>query len=215
MVGTINLDYPANRATFFEIFHDECVPTDADHRRPSWPCLLVRKPGYKTKMLTDRVVDGSFELAEMKQWGFSVSADQLSELDGKGSASNVFLGEATLQKTLKRILNEVYEPQNDFQKMHSIYMPWYHKLTIHTGKLAHLHILKMDFLNSVHKEIMNYILEQKYKPNIDAGGMPPNKGMIMDYLYDNPQIFKNNLLARGLLTIPARVPSLYTDLGIA
>ena len=94
-------------------------------------------------------------------------------------------------------------------------MPWYHKLTIHTGKLAHLHILKMDFLNSVHKEIMNYILEQKYKPNIDAGGMPPNKGMIMDYLYDNPQIFKNNLLARGLLTIPARVPSLYTDLGIA
>ena len=56
---------------------------------------------------------------------------------------------------------------------------------------------------------MNYILEQKYKPNIDAGGMPPNKGMIMDYLYDNPQVFKNNLLARGLLTIPARVPSLY------
>ena len=69
--------------------------------------------------------------------------------------------------------------------------------------------LPLKFLNSVHTEIMNYILEQKYKPNIDAGGMPPNKGMIMDYLYDNPQVFKNNLLARGLLTIPARVPSLY------
>ena len=72
--------------------------------------------------------------------------------------------------------------------------------------------LPLKFLNSVHTEIMNYILEQKYKPNIDAGGMPPSKGMIMDYLYDNPQVFKNNLLARGLLTIPARVPS--TDLGI-
>ena len=54
---------------------------------------------------------------------------------------------------------------------------------------------------------MNYILEQKYKPNIDAGGMPPNKCMIMDYLYDNPHVFKNNLLARGLLTIPGSVSS--------
>ena len=90
MVGTINLDYPANRATFFEIFHDECVPTDVEHGRPSWPCLLVRKPGYKTKMLTDRVVDGSFELAEMKQWGFSVSADQLRKFKDSGSALNIF-----------------------------------------------------------------------------------------------------------------------------
>ena len=72
--------------------------------------------------------------------------------------------------------------------------------------------LPLKFLTSVHTEIMNYILEQKYKPNIDAGGMPPNKGMIMDYLYDNPQVFKNNLLARGLLTLPARVPSLYINL---
>ena len=138
MVGTINLDYPANRATFFGIFHDECVPTDVDHGRPSWPCLLVRKPGYKTKMLTDRVVDGSFELAEIAKWGFSVSADELSEFNVSWSAPNVFLGEATLQKTLKKILDEDYEPQNDFQKMHSIYMPWYHKLSIHTGKLAHM-----------------------------------------------------------------------------
>ena len=86
MVGTINLDYPANRATFFEIFHDECVPTDVDHGRPSWPCLLVRKPGYKTKMLTERVVDGSFELAELKQWGFAVSADKLSKVKVSRSA---------------------------------------------------------------------------------------------------------------------------------
>ena len=90
MVGTINLDYPANRATFFEIFHDECVPTDTDHGRPSWPCLLVRKPGYKTKMLTSRVVDGSFELEDIKQWGFSVSADQLSKFKDSGSVRVAF-----------------------------------------------------------------------------------------------------------------------------
>ena len=61
-----------------------------------------------------------------------------------------------------------------------------------------------NIMNLVHKEIMGYILEQKYRPNIEAGGMAPNKGMIMDFLYDNPQIFKNNLLARGLLTIPGK-----------
>ena len=46
---------------------------------------------------------------------------------------NLHLGEKTLQKTLARVLKEVYEPQNEFQKMHSIYMPWYHTISIYTG----------------------------------------------------------------------------------
>ena len=57
------------------------------------PCLLVRKPGgpgYEIKMLTDRIVNRSFELADILDWGFPIKS---SELAG-----------GNLEATLKEIL---------------------------------------------------------------------------------------------------------------
>ena len=54
---------------------------------------MVRKPGgpgYEIKMLTDRIVNRSFELADILDWGFPIKS---SELAG-----------GNLESTLKEIL---------------------------------------------------------------------------------------------------------------
>ena len=42
---------------------------------------MVRRPGgpgYEIKMLTDRIVNKSFELADILDWGFPVQSSELS-----------------------------------------------------------------------------------------------------------------------------------------
>lgn len=96
-VATIDLAYPANRFTFGYLIDDT-------------PMLFVKKAGADITMLNEFFEQGSFSLKDWTQWGFRVSTDSLEDdFDGE----------------LKKILDKVYEPQHEFQKVNSIYMEWY------------------------------------------------------------------------------------------
>lgn len=174
MVGTINMSYPANQATFHNVFQSECVYEDD---RAPYPCLLVRKPGgpgYEIKMLTDRIVNRSFELADILDWGFPIKS---SELAG-----------GNLDATLKEILGMVYNNQLDFQKMHSIYMPWYHK----------------ESVKFVHSEVLGRIFAEAFA---EIQGSPSRKDLL-EYMYDRPLLFKERLWQNKLSDRARPLPNL-------
>ena len=101
--------------------------------------MAIRKAGYDVKMLTDKLIHRSFELKPVEEWGYIVPRADLE--DDK------------LVTTLSNILTKVYEPMNDFQKMHAIYMPWYN--TENVGKF--------------HKEIMNHVLDVHFRQRQEEG----------------------------------------------
>ena len=115
---------------------------------------MVRKPGgpgYEIKMLTDRIVNRSFELADILDWGFPIKSSELAGGNLEATLKEILGPELGLffrwskiwtvqielispwgilndfQKLLNSYSAMVYDNQLDFQKMHSIYMPWYHK----------------------------------------------------------------------------------------
>merc|ERR1712176_56546 len=129
--------YPANQITFGPLVKE-------------YPSLAIRKAGYDIKMLTDKLIHKTFELRPVEEWGFIVPRADLE--DDK------------LATTLSNILTSVYEPMNEFQKMHAIYTPWYNT----------------ENVNKFHKE--------------DEGHAPPSKTKIMRYLHENADKVREVLL---------------------
>ena len=66
MVGTVDMSYPANKVTFGPLVKE-------------YPSFAVRNAGYKTKMLTDKIVHRSFELKPIKEWGYLVTKEELGK----------------------------------------------------------------------------------------------------------------------------------------
>ena len=64
MVGTVNIAYPANKATFGRLVK-------------GYPSLAIRKGGWETKMLSGKIVDKSFELSNIDEWGFLVGKEEM------------------------------------------------------------------------------------------------------------------------------------------
>merc|ERR1739838_984858 len=96
-VGTIDLAYPSNTFTFGFLIDDT-------------PMLIVKNAGITKTILNEYFERDSFSLKHWDSWGFRVTSDKLEDdLDG----------------TLKKIIDRAWEPQNDFQKLNSIYMEWY------------------------------------------------------------------------------------------
>ena len=104
-----------------------------------YPSLAIRKAGYDIKMLTDKLIHKTFELRPVEEWGFIVPRADLE--DDK------------LATTLSNILTSVYEPMNEFQKMHAIYTPWYNT----------------ENVNKFHKEVMNHVLDVHFRQKQDEG----------------------------------------------
>ena len=69
MVGTVNMAYPANKVTFGHLLTQ------------GYPMLVARKPGIKTKMLTNNINNNSFELRPIEEWGFVIEREELGELE--------------------------------------------------------------------------------------------------------------------------------------
>jgi len=65
MVGTVNMGYPANKATFGHLLTD------------GYPMMITRKAGIETKMLTNNIKHLTFELRPIQEWGYIINREQL------------------------------------------------------------------------------------------------------------------------------------------
>ena len=76
-------------------------------------------------MLNEYFERDSFTLKHWDNWGYRVTSDKL------GILHSVFYGlyysnsEDDFDGTLKKIIDRVWEPQSEFQKLNSVYMEWY------------------------------------------------------------------------------------------
>lgn len=166
MVGTVNMAYPANRITFGDLVKE-------------YPSMAIRRGGWQTTMLTGKIVHRTFELEPIDKWGYLVSKAELEQNQ--------------LASTLTKVLTNVYEPMNAFQKMHAIYTPWYNTKDV----------------NKFHKEVMNHVLDAHFTKLQREGAAPPGKSAIMRYLHENPDQVKEVLLKEGMLSAPAPLPTLH------
>ena len=67
--------------------------------------------------------DLSFELRPIEEWGYVIQKDALGNLEILHfSKKNVtkFIEMTKLVKTMNKLLEDLYEPQSEFQKMHSM-----------------------------------------------------------------------------------------------
>lgn len=68
----------------------------------------------------------SFSLRHWDNWGFRVTSDKLGKLwTIQFILINKITKEDDLDGTLKKIVDRVWEPQTDFQKLNTVYMEWY------------------------------------------------------------------------------------------
>ena len=78
---------------------------------------MVRKPGgpgYEIKMLTDRIVNRSFELADILDWGFPIKSSELA-------GGNL---EATLKEILGPELGLFFDDLNIWTIYIGLISPW-------------------------------------------------------------------------------------------
>ena len=123
----------------------------------------------------------------------------------------------------------VYDNQLDFQKMHSIYMPWYHKwvlswylsmMGIYEKKMSPIPIIQriseVCAFTSLGKNFRwsirwnsgyeSFLLMQSVKLRSYSGS--PSRKDLLEYMYDRPLLFKERLWQSKLSDRPRPLPNL-------
>jgi len=167
-VGTIDLAYPANTFVFGFLIDDT-------------PMLIVKEAGIKKTLLNDYFERDSFTLKHWDNWGYRVTSDKLEDdFDG----------------TLKKIIDRVWEPQSDFQKLNSVYMEWYR-----TTKE------EFEEKKKGKKLILDHITE-KYLKNEDGEPKQVSRAEAFEWFEKNYESVRDLMIENEMRLEPRELPSL-------
>ena len=145
----------------------------------------------------------------------------LFELSG---TSSIWLALRKIRVTIFKLpKGMVYDNQLDFQKMHSIYMPWYHKWVEMWSLICCISYALTDNSENqwslcIHKSLEEFSLKHllrfrvkivflEYVKLRSFSGSPTRKDLL-EYMYDRPLLFKERLWQSKLSDRPRPLPNL-------
>jgi len=167
-VGTIDLAYPSNTFTFGFLIDDT-------------PMLFVKEAGVTKTILNEFFERDSFSLRHWDNWGFRVTSDKLEDdLDG----------------TLKKVVDRVWEPQTDFQKLNTVYMEWYRTTEA-----------EFEEKKKGKQLLLDYIKEKKMKDE-DGENKQPTRSEAYKWFNENYESVRDMMAENNMRLEPRPLPTL-------